>query len=73
MPWSVLQNATDNREHKYAVTRSVMIKGWLLLHQQVVLYLQEEIERFFIFAAGQVLRGRQVHGVQPSLHNKQPM
>jgi len=40
----------------------------LLLQQQVVLYLQEEIERFSAFVADQVLRGRQVHRVQPSLH-----
>jgi len=51
-----------------AETKYVRIKVYLLLHQQMVLYLQEEIERFSAFAAEQQLRGRQVHGVQPSLH-----
>ena len=39
----------------------------------MVLYLQEKIERFSALAAGQLLRGRQVHRVQPSLHKNLSM
>lgn len=71
IPWSVFGMLLILRfELKCGETRCVKIKACLLLQQQVVLYLQEEIERFSGFVADQVLRGRQVHRVQPRLHKQ---
>lgn len=51
------------------VDESQMLLHHLLVHYSpiAVMYLQEKVERLSGLAAGQLLWGRQVHGLQPGL------